>query len=104
MKTAPLTRSGWSAARSVPQRAPQETPTIAARSVRVASRTARASSANCPSVYASISAGRSAFPLPLPSNVRTRKWRARYAICSFQWREWMIDQVGSRKTVGSPLP
>jgi hypothetical protein len=25
-------------------------------------------------------------------------------ICIFQCREWMIDQVGSSSTVGSPAP
>jgi hypothetical protein len=36
--------------------------------------------------------------------VRTRKYRAKYGICIFQWREWMIDHVGSKRTVGSPVP
>jgi hypothetical protein len=36
--------------------------------------------------------------------VTTRQCRARYGICIFQWREWTIDQVGSSRTVGSPLP
>jgi hypothetical protein len=42
--------------------------------------------------------------LPRPSKVSTRQCRARYGICIFQWREWMIDHVGRRKTVGSPEP
>ena len=40
-------------------------------------------------------AGRSERPLPRPSKVTTRKWRARYGICAFQSREWTIDHVGS---------
>ena len=48
--------------------------------------------------------GRSERPLPRPSNVTTRQCRARYGICIFQCREWMIDHVGSRNTVGSPAP
>ena len=50
MKTAPATRSGWSAASSVPQSAPQESPTTTADSVPVASITASESSANSCSV------------------------------------------------------
>ena len=46
MKTAPSTRSGCSAASSVPQSAPHERPTSTQRSVEVASRTASASAAN----------------------------------------------------------
>jgi hypothetical protein len=36
--------------------------------------------------------------------VTTRQCRARYGICIFQCREWMIDHVGSKKMVGSPEP
>ena len=48
--------------------------------------------------------GRSERPLPRPSKVTTRQWRARYGICIFQCREWMIDHVGRSSTVGSPAP
>ena len=41
-------------------------------------------------------------PLPRPSNVMTRKWRAKYGICVFQCREWTIDHVGRRRTVDRP--
>ncbi len=34
----------------------------------------------------------------------TRQCRARYGICIFQQREWMIDQVGRKRIVGSPDP
>jgi hypothetical protein len=43
-------------------------------------------------------------PLPRPSNVTTRKCRARYGICIFQWRECTIDHVGRSITLGSPSP
>ena len=70
----------------------------------VTSITASASAANSSSRYASGPDGRPERPFPRPSNVMTRAWRARYGICAFQWREWMIDQVGSSSTVGSPEP
>ena len=103
MNTILATRSGWFAATSndVPRPA-TATPTTA-RSVAVASITASASAANSSSRYASGSGGRSERPLPRPSNVTTRQWRARYGICNFQCREWMIDHVGSRSTVGLAL-
>ena len=103
MKTAPPIRSGCSAARISPRCAPSESETSTARSVSVASITARASAANSRSSYPPLG-GRSERPLPRPSKVTTRQWRARYGICIFQCREWMIDHVGSRKTVGSPSP
>ena len=77
---------------------------MTARSVAVASSTASASSANSRSSYASDTVGRSERPLPRPSNVTTRKWRARYGICPFHCREWMIDHVGSRRMVRGPVP
>jgi hypothetical protein len=47
---------------------------------------------------------RADLPLPRPSKVITRQCRDRYGICIFHCREWMIDQVGNNKTVGSPSP
>ena len=35
-----------------------------------------------------------------PSKVTTRKWRARYGICAFQWREWTIDHAGRSRIAG----
>ena len=104
MKTIRSTRSGCDAARWSDRSAPRDSATIAARSVAVASSTATASAANSSSRYASGSAGRSLRPLPRPSNVTTRQCRARYGICIFQCREWTIDHVGMRSTVGSPVP
>ena len=104
MNTILSTRSGWFAAMSSDRSAPRDSDTNAARSVAVASITAIASAANSSSRYASGSGGRSDRPLPRPSNVTTRQWRARYGICIFQCREWMIDHVGRRSTVGSPEP
>jgi hypothetical protein len=66
--------------------------------------TASASAANSASTYVAIPRGRSERPLPRPSKVTTRKCRARNAICAFQWREWMIDHVGSSRMVGSLEP
>ena len=66
--------------------------------------TASASAANSSLAVRVGLGGRSERPLPRPSNVSTRQCRARYGICIFQWREWMIDHVGRRKTVGSPEP
>jgi len=90
------------AARTRERCAPTESETMTARSVAVASITARASAANSASPYPV--SGRSERPLPRPSKVITRQCRARYGICIFQCREWTIDHVGSRKTVGSPEP
>ena len=104
MYAIPATRSGCSAATRVPQSTPAESPTRTAAPVPVASITASVSAANSASRYAATPLGRSERPLPRPSNVTTRAWRARYGTCAFQWREWMIDQVGSSSTVGSPLP
>ena len=104
MKTTPSTRSGWPAASSSERSAPRDSAASTADSVPVASITARASAANSGSAYCSGSGGRSDFPLPRPSNVTTRKRRARYGICSFQKREWMIDHVGISSTVVSPSP
>ena len=70
----------------------------------VASMTASASAANSSVLFASAPAGRSERPLPRPSNVTTRQWRARYGICIFHDRECTTDQVGSSSTVGSPSP
>jgi hypothetical protein len=75
-----------------------------ARSVAVASITISASSANSVVLYASAPTGRSERPFPRPSKVTTRKCLARYGICAFQNREWMIDHVGSNKIVRSPEP
>jgi len=63
-----------------------------------------ASAANSLGSYASGICGRSDLPLPRPSNVTTRACRDRYGICIFQKREWMIDQVGRSRIVGSPSP
>ena len=104
MYTAASTRSGWSAATSVVHTAPHDSATRTARSVRVASITASVSAANSRSRNDSTPRGRSERPLPRPSNVTTRKCRARKAIWAFQKREWMIDHVGMRTTVGSPSP
>ena len=104
MKTAPATRSGWSPAISRPRCAPRELPTITARSTSFASRTSIASRANSLSAQRSTVGGRSERPLPRGSNVRTRKWRERYGIWAFHWREWTSDQVGSRRIVVSPCP
>jgi hypothetical protein len=104
MNTAPSTRSGCAPARSSARCAPSESETRTALSVAVASSTASASAANSRSSYAAASCGRSERPLPRPSNTSTRQCRARYGICIFQWREWMIDHVGRRRTVVSPLP
>ena len=104
MNTAPSTRSGWSAA-SMQRALRAEREADDDRAIGpVASMTAIASAANSRSVYAAGSVGRSERPLPRPSKVTTRQWRARYGICIFQWRECTIDQVGSSSTVGSPLP
>ena len=104
MNAAPATRSGCSAASSTPQSDAHDTPTMTARSVAVASRTASASSANSRIEYASAPCGRSERPLPRPSKVTTRQCRARYGICIFQWRESRSAHVGMSKTVGSPVP
>ena len=88
----------------VPHSAPHDSATSVARSVAVASMTASASAANSSVLFASAPAGRSERPLPRPSNVTTRQWRARYGICIFQQRECTIDQVGSSSTVRSPSP
>ena len=80
MNTMPSTRSGWCAPSSSDRSAPRESDTSVARSVPVASITARASAANSSSRYASGSGGLSDRPLPRPSNVSTRAWRAKYGI------------------------
>ena len=77
MKTIPATRSGWSAPSSSAQAAPSDSATSTARSVPVASMTARASAVNSAERYASGSVGRSERPLPRPSKVSTRQCRAR---------------------------
>ena len=75
--TSPIARSGWSAARLMAYPAPIERPATTARSVPVASSTATASATNSVPAYAAGPGGRSERPLPRPSNVTTRKWRAR---------------------------
>jgi hypothetical protein len=104
MKTMPAARSGCSAPSSSAQVAPSDRATSTARSVPVASMTVSASAVNSAGRYASAPAGRSERPLPRPSKVTTRCRRARSGTWSFQCLEWMIDQVGSSMTVGSPLP
>ena len=104
MNAIPSTRSGCPAASSSDRSAPRDSAASTACSVPVASITASASAANSGSAYCSGSGGRSDFPLPRPSKVTTRKRRARYGICIFQKREWMIDQVGMSSTVVSPSP
>ena len=64
--------------------------------------TISASSANSVVLYASAPTGRSERPLPRPSKVTTRKCLARYGICAFQNREWMIDHVGSSRLSARP--
>ena len=104
MNAAAATRSGCSAASTTPQSVAHDTPTTTARSVAVASITASVSAANSRIAYASAPGGRSERPLPRPSNVTTRQCRAKYGICSFQWREWMSAHVGSSRIVGSARP
>jgi len=48
--------------------------------------------------------GRSERPFPRPSKTRTRKWRAKYAICPFHSREWTTDHEGRKRIVVSPSP
>ena len=104
MKTAPSMRSGCSAASRRPRCPPSEKPTMTALAVCVSSMTARASAANSRRRRPKGCCGRSERPLPRPSNVTTRQWRARYGICIFQCRECNTDHVGKRSTVGSPEP
>ena len=104
MATRPSTRSGWPAASRLPHLAPAERPTSVARSRPVASITASASAVYSASAYADAPTGRSERPLPRPSKVTTRQWRARYGICAFQIRECTIDHAGSRSTAGPSLP
>ena len=75
MKTAASTRSGCSAAKISPRCAPIDNDTSAARSVPVASITARASAAKARSSYPA--GGRSDRPFPRPSKVSTRQCRAK---------------------------
>ena len=84
--------------------APSESDTSTARSVPVASMHRERVGGELGLGVRRRLVGRSDRPLPRPSKVTTRQWRARYGICAFQWREWMIDQVGSSRTVGSPSP
>jgi hypothetical protein len=98
------TRSGCSAASASALGTPREYPTTVARSVPVASITATASSMKSLLRYEAGPWGRSDRPLPRPSNVTTRKCRAKYGICNFHTRECTIDHGGSSRTVSSPSP
>ncbi len=77
MNTAASTRSGLWLARKRFHIVPADAETVIADSVPVASITASASSANSFGEYAASLCGRSERPLPRPSKVTTRKWRAR---------------------------
>ena len=69
---------GIAAARPNPgQAVPQDKDTRTARSTPAASMTATVSAAYSSFVYAAAPAGRPDLPLPRPSNVTTRKCRAR---------------------------
>ncbi len=100
----PVTRSGCVAATRTAQETPHDSATRTARSTPAASITARASAAYSSSEYAAAPAGRSERPLPLPSNVVTRKCRDRKATCDFQKRDGTIDHAGSRTTRGPVEP
>ena len=104
MKTAPRTRSGWSAASSSAAAAGAQWQTTTASATPAASSTASASCAVRRGPYSSALSGRSDRPLPRGSKVTTRKWRARYGTCSFQKREWLIAHGGSSRMVWSPSP
>ncbi len=104
MKAWARTRSGWVAARHSEVAAPFDSDTTTARSVSVASSTARAASA-CHAVrYGAGSVGASDRPLPGPSKVTTRWRRPRWATCIFQKRLCTMVHVGSSRIVGAPVP
>ncbi len=102
--TSPCTRSGCSAATWAAQAAPLERPTSTARSTPAASITATVSAAYSAFEYAAAPSGRSEPPLPRPSKVTTRWWRARWGTCAFHIRDRTIDQAGSSTTVAGPDP
>ena len=99
----PLTRSGYSAARSrsSPRAAPGHDDRLRPRPRDPAPPARRrrwpAGRRRAPR------RGRSERPFPRRSNVTTRACRAKYGIWAFQAREWVISQVGNSRMVGSPV-
>ena len=104
MKTAPATRSAWSAASSSAPPAIAQWATNTQRAVPVASRTASASSASAVRAVVGGAVG------PVGAAVAARvegdhpEVPGEVGDLAFQKREWMIDQGGSRRRVCSPWP